>query len=640
MSRTSRWALVFAILLSLCALLPVGGDAPATAASQQTAALPLPTQSPAPDGAWWVSDALPDGISTPHYRGVKRTSRYITLRDGVRLAADIYLPEGLGAGVRLPAILEQTRYGRSFEYQPEVRAVVDRPSSKVVEFVIRGYAFVIVDVRGSGTSFGRRRGELSPLEARDGRDVVDWIVGQPWSDGKVGATGVSYVGTTAELLLVNRHPAVKAVVPQFSLFDAYPDIAFPGGVKHTWFIKIWSQVIDAMDKNIIPEQQRQQIVGVRPVDDNPDRKLLAQAVRDHASNIDVNAQLSAVTFRDDRAPSGWTLEEISPKSYLRELAASRAAIYSYSGWYDGGYPHAAVNRFMTVKNPGSRLVIGPWNHGGRFYFSPAHGGLNSSFPHTLELLRFFDYHVKGIKTSIVAEPPVHYYTMGEERWHSANTWPLPQARKQTWFFADDNSLSRARLAAGKVFDTYRVDYTAGTGNLSRWNTLVGGGSVDYPDRSAEDRKLLTYTSEPLDQDMEVTGHTIVTLFVSSTATDGQFFVYLEEVDEAGRVRYVTEGELRAMHRKLGGRPPYKTVVPYRTYLRRDASPLVPGQVTQLTFDLLPTSYLFRKGRRLRVAIAGADKDHFDPPAGEPPTIQLYRGAAFLSRILLPVVPRR
>ncbi len=134
----------------------------------------------------------------------------------------------------------------------------------------RGYAYVIVDVRGSGASFGSRRGELVPLEARDGKDVVDWIVSHPWSDGKVGATGVSYVGTTAELLLVNRHPAVKAIVPQFSLFDGYPDIFFSGGVPHTWFIENWAQAIIAMDRNEIPEQQRKQIVGVRPVDEDSD----------------------------------------------------------------------------------------------------------------------------------------------------------------------------------------------------------------------------------------------------------------------------------------------------------------------------------------------------------------------------------
>lgn len=625
MKLIPRWIIAFATALIFCSPL-----------FAQTA-----TPAAAPDGAWWDNDNQADGISMPRFGGVVRTSRYVKLRDGVRLAIDIYLPEGLRSGERMPTILEQTRYRRSYEFQPDVRAAADQPPARVKEFVTRGYAYVIVDVRGSGASFGSRRAELGPQEVRDGSEVVDWIISQPWSDGKVGATGVSYVGTTAELLLVNRHPAVKAVAPQFALFDSYTDIVFPGGIRHSWFIKNWGQAISAMDRNEIPEQQRRQIAGVRPADEDSDRALLAQAIREHATNIDINAELSPINYRDDRAPAGWTLQDISPKSYVSEMVASRAAIYSYSGWYDGGYALSAINRFLTIRNPGSRLVLGPWNHGGRFYFSPANGRANSSFPHTLELLRFFDQHLKGIRTSLIREPPVHYYTMGEERWHSASTWPLPQTRRQAWYFASDNVLSTKKPTAGKAFDTYLVDYSAGTGNLARWNTLFGGGPVDYPDRDTEDRKLLTYTSVPLDRDMEITGHSGVTLQMSSTAADGQFFVYLEEVDEAGRVHYVTEGELRAIHRHInGGRTSDKSVVPYRTFLRRNAKPLVPDEITRLTFDLLPTSYLFRKGRRVRVAIAGADKDHFEIAPGNPPTVRLHRGGAHLSGISLPVIPRR
>jgi len=131
------------------------------------------------------------------------------MRDGVRLAIDVYLPSDLAAGTRLPTILEQTRYRRSLEPRPELRDSLDQPSGKITAFVSRGYAYVIVDVRGSGASFGSRPVELGPTEVRDGRDVVDWIIRQPWSTGSVGATGVSYVGSTAELLLVNRHPAVR-----------------------------------------------------------------------------------------------------------------------------------------------------------------------------------------------------------------------------------------------------------------------------------------------------------------------------------------------------------------------------------------------------------------------------------------------
>ena len=155
-----------------------------------------------------------------------------------------------------------------------------------------------------------------------------------------------------------------------------------------------------------------------------------------------------------------------------------------------------------------------------------------------------------------------------------------------------------------------------------------------------DEKLLCYTSGPLDRDMEVTGHPTVTLFVSSTAPDGNFFVYLEDVDESGHVDYVTEGQLRAIHRKLSDEePPYVTVVPYRTFNRADAMSLVSGEVAELTFDLLPTSYVFKEGHAVRVAIAGADSDHFAPAPGTSPTIKCHRDSVHPSHIDLPTMPR-
>ncbi len=635
--RVRRWAVSVAAAVSVCSTTTVGPLELATAFTTQAAA---PAQPPlADDGARWSADHGSDAISLPRYRGVSRSSRYLVMRDSVRLAIDVYLPQDLETGARLPAILEQTRYFRSVEFRPNFREA-DQPAPHIVEFVTRGYAYVISDVRGTGASFGTRRAELSRLEVADGRDIVDWIIEQPWSDGKLGATGVSYVGSTAELLLGVRHPAVKAVVPRFALFDAYTDIVFPGGIHQTWFSRAWQQAIRGLDLNQVAAPARDRITGVRPADEDPNGSLLALAIEEHATNDDVDAGLSSITFRDDRTSSGWTLDELSAHSYVRDAAASGAAIYSYSGWFDGGYPHSAIKRFMTLRNRGSRLILGPWSHGGRFVFTPGGGTKRSGFDHTRELLRFFDHHLKGIDTGVASEPPVHYYTMGEERWKTANTWPVAGTHRERWYLSSDHTLSRARPRQAGSLDTYRVDVTAGTGGAARWNTLVGGGPVDYPDRSADDRKLLTYTSAPLAADLEVTGHPMVTLFVSSSATDGQFFLYLEQVDEAGRVGYVTEGQLRALHRKLSdARPPYRLVVPYRTFLRRDARPLVPGQVATLTFDLLPTSVLFRKGHRLRVALAGADKDHFAVWPGDPPTLEVHRGAQYASSLDLPIVPR-
>lgn len=600
---------------------------------------------------------------------VKYSSRYLTMRDGVRIAVDLYLPAALRNGEKLPTILQQTRYFRSMELRWPFRlALGGRPfdhtglyAKRRKRFVTSGYAWVVVDVRGSGASYGSRVCEWSPDEIRDGAEIVDWIIGQPWSNGAVGAMGISYDGSCAEFLLVNKHPAVKAVAPRFALFDSYTDIAFPGGIHATWLTEHWGRMNDALDRNAPHEAAgwwvKLFVTGVQPVQGDRDRSLRAGAVHAHRDNYDVHAQALALTYRDDIAPSdpfhrqglavaqlaghprdtAGSLGLFSPHNYAGDVEASGAAIYSYSGWLDGAYPHAAIKRYLTIRTPGSRLILGPWNHGGGWDISPPRPR-KSGFDHTAELLRFFDYHLRGIDTGIENERPVRYFTMVEGKWKDSDGWP-PTATTVTYYFAANNLLSRSAPATRDGRDEYRVDYTVGTGDHSRWRTQAAiDAAVRYADRQHQDEKLLVYTSPPLDRGIEVTGHALVTLFVSSTSTDGHFFVYLEDVDASGRVFYVTEGQLRAIHRQLSeAELPHEPVVPYRTFKRADALPLVPDEIARLVFDLLPTSYLFQQGHAIRIALAGADSSHFGVPPGEPPTIHVYRSTLHPSHIDLPVV---
>ena len=186
-----------------------------------------------------------------------------------------------------------------------------------------------------------------------------------------------------------------------------------------------------------------------------------------------------------------------------------------------------------------------------------------------------------------------------------------------------------------------MDFEATTGKTNRWHTPDGVTPVIYKDRAKRGRRLLTYTSPPLTKDTEITGHPIVTLYVASTATDGAFYVYLEDVDETGKVIYVTEGQLHAVHRQVSTEtPPYKMLPPYHSFKKKDAKPLVPGEVTELTFGLLPTSVLIGKGHRLRIAIAGHDKDTFARiPAEGTPEISVQRNSVYASHVDLPMRER-
>lgn len=578
---------------------------------------------------------------------VVKFSRYLTMRDGVQIAIDVYVPQSLQQCETVPTILHQTRYWRSWEYRWPISWVKgSKPRGSLAPYVRRfvsnQYAWVSVDVRGSGASFGSRRYSHTPEEIKDGAEVVDWIIKQSWSNGTVGTLGVSYDGSSAEFLLVNQHPAVKAAAPMFSSFDAFREIAFPGGMHLTWFTKNWSQLNQNLDNNLLPPDKwfaKLFVKGVAPVHQDPERVSLAQATREHAQNWNPHEESLGITFRDDPSLSkkAENIDVLSPHSYIDAIKGSQTAIYSYSGWFDGAYPHAAIRRFLTLQGPEHRLILGPWDHGGSRHISPFHAK-KETFDHIGELLKFFDYHLKGIETGIQDEAPIHYYTMGEERWKAAESWP-PQAIMTPYFLEKDGLLTRQRPLDQQGHDTITVNYSAGTGEHTRWNTLIAKPIITpYPNRREEDQKLLTYTTPPLGEDIEVTGHPLVTVSISSTATDGNFFVYLEDVNEWGEVAYVTEGLLRAIHRRSAQHhAPYRDVVPYQSFTKKDSRPLIPGSVETLLIDLIPTSYLFKKGHRIRVALAGADKDHFPLIPESPPTVTYFRNKTYASKIELPIV---
>src|SRR5262245_2890216 len=573
--------------------------------------------------------------SLPRYGDMIKRSFYLTMRDGVKIATDLILPKELPPGEKIPAILYQTRYWRTGDGQgpSQFEGRFQRLFSS------HGYAVVFVDVRGTGASFGKWRYPWSGDEIKDAGQVVDWIVSQPWSNGKVGAYGDSYMGTTAELLTVANNPAVKAVIPRFNEFDVYQDTAFPGGVPAEWFLAEWNSMVRRLDSNTSPGGQ------VKPVDEDRDRRLLQQAVAEHSSNPDFLAASREITYRDDKVSVwGASMDDFSVHNFRERIEKSGAAIYAWGSWLDEGTADAVIKRFLTIKNPQS-AVIGPWSHGGLFHGSPylPADALNSPnlMAQWIACLRFFDHYLKGIGVAPASEKELVYYTMGEEKWKTTNVWPPPGSTTRRWYLSADYKLAETAASADSGADNYTIDFEATTGGANRWRTGMTAGDVKYGDRDREDSRLLRYTSGPLAEDIEITGHPIVTLYVTSTGQDGAYFVYLEDVDESGKVTYVTEGVLRAIHRKIStDPPPYTAPAPYHSFRKIDGMEMAPGDIAELKFGLLPTSVLVRKGHRLRIAIAGHDKSIFARiPASGTPTISVERNRRRPSRIDLPVIKR-
>jgi len=578
-------------------------------------------------------------------------SRYLTMADGCRLAADIHLPAATASGptppARHPAICVFTPYYRRFALAPGATGTEASPNIFKYRdmFVPRGYALVVVDVRGTGASFGTRDSFRSPKEREDFRAVADWIVSEPWSDGRIGATGISYLGAAGDFLASTGHPAVKAIAPLFAVWDTYGDHFYPGGVLLTGLAETYERLIGALDNDrrdvlrTFAYFADPNLCGPCPVDADLDGSLARAAIAEHRGNFRMPDFITEFRFKEEPLPYDATFSSasFSPYHYARGTRPD-VAVYSVSGWMDGaGYTNGAISRYLTMPNPNRYLLLGPWDHGARVNVSPWRAQVEPEFPLLAEVLRFFDEHLAGIDTGLPDEAPVHYFSFAEEAWRAADHWPPIGAAPTQLFLADGRTLGREAGTAGS--DDYRVDFAFGTGSHTRYERL---GAIDnrnyYGDWQDRDAALLRYTSAPLAADAELTGHVIAELWLASSQADAAIHLYLTEVEADGRERYVTEGVLRALHRKdAPDTPAHRTKWPTHSFRRADAAPLVPGEATRLRIALLPTSWRLRKGSRLRLALAGADADHYaQVPHGRPPVLTLHRGGAMPSRLELPL----
>jgi putative CocE/NonD family hydrolase len=596
--------------------------------------------------AWKVPPSRYLAGRPAEHRLGKPSSTYVTMPDGCRLAVDVFLPDG-DAGRRWPTILILTPYVRRFELSPGATGVEPSPNTSKYRdtFVPRGYALVVVDARGTGASFGTRDSFRSPRERDDYRVLADWIVAQPWSDGAIGATGISYLGAACDFLASTGHKAVRAIAPLFAVWDTWADNYYPGGLLIKRLALVYDELMLALDHD--RRDLRAQfayfanpaLLGPLPVDEDRDGSLARKAVRGHLANFRMPDFITEFKFRDDALPydPSFTSASFSPYNYLDEIPPD-VAVYAVSGWMDGaGYANGALSRFLTLPNAERRLLLGPWDHGARVNASPWRGWMEPELPVLGEVLRFFDQHLAGRDTGLAHEAPIHYFTMHAEEWRAAPAWP-PTEGKRVFFATSGNGLATVPPGPGTT-DRIEVDFTWGSGSQTRYERIAGIDATDYyADWSEREGKLASFTSSPLEEALEIAGHPVVSLWLASSEPDAAVFVYLSEVEADGTSRYVTEGLLRAIHRAEAPAPRnYRTTWPWRTFARKDARPMPTGEPQLLRFALLPIAWRFAKGSRLRLSIAGADADHFvQAPHGRPPVLTVLSGAAQATMLELPV----
>ncbi|MEE2777519.1 MAG: CocE/NonD family hydrolase [Acidobacteriota bacterium] len=648
-------SLLVALMAALVACTPADQDSP-----------------PAAESAPEESFGTYSNEATAVYDGWNRYSEYIAADDGTQLAVDVFLPtrDGIEPTEAVPTVLHYTRYIRALE--GEDGEVQGRERDPVLRHLLNhGYAIAAADARGTGASYGVHHGAFSVEETRDCYAIIEWLAAQPWSNGKVGMSGRSYPGMTQYQAATQAPPALKAIFAEMAGPSAY-DFVYRGGAFKKDFVETWGAGTKAQDLGQAGTAAR--------VDSDVEGVSRDDAIAEHAANLWVQELIvegsNLRNFSLDREGGGhfWWDGTIATIDDADEIAESGIGIYHLVGWYDI-YTTQQPWLYATLdgRSP-QKMMIGPWVHSGGY------GGR----VHSAEILRWYDYWLKGIDNGVMDEPPVHYYVMkgnhtlpldltlaeGEappatldeeaaedgEAWIAAESWPPAAATTELWLDGEtsgtvasinDGTLRIGGDPGGTGSDRYTVDYTSQMGTFSRWMNGYGSrretpsGSTYFDERSAEDAKALTYTSAPVSEDMTLLGYPEVHLWVTSTHEDGDFFAYLEEIDADGRAHYVSEGVVRASHRKTSEAPFDNFGLPFHRSHAEDLEPLVPGEPTALAFDLMGTAIVIDAGHRLRITITGADarnfESHPDSEAGDAPTIEILRGGERASYVRMPVL---
>ncbi|MGA2880348.1 MAG: CocE/NonD family hydrolase [Bryobacteraceae bacterium] len=561
----------------------------------------------------------------------------VTMRDNIRLDTNVFHPSWAGTtGGRFPTVLIRTPYGKGSDLPAGYQS-----------FINHGYAVVMQDVRGrygSGGTF-----DVLNQEGPDGYDTLNWIAAQPWSDGKVGMIGGSYLGIAQWQVALLNNPHLKAIFPVVSGSDEYLDRYYSqGGALKLGHRLLW------MSQNLTtPGTAKPKFTDyiyhlpLRTVDRSATRRTLGfyQVILNHPTY-------------------DYFWKDLSVRDNIERV---RVPVFSVGGWYDNFAESdleafAALHKLYGRLDDKHRIMIGPWAHNMSTPFQGVSYGDDSSSPIRSYQIEWFDHWLKGAPEEAlrftpekwhavraeVDEAPVHIFVMGVNRWRDEPDWPLARARTTALYLASEhaaNSLNgdgvlQWKAERAKTPDTSTDSFTYDPrspvptrgGAVCCDPKIFPWGPIDQ--RPVEKRRdVLVYTSAPMKQDLEVTGPIRVMLYASTSALDTDFTAKLVDVFPNGEARNLTDGILR---------------VRYRDGLEK-ADLAEPGKVYRLVIDAGVTSNVFLAGHSIRVEISSSNFPRFDrnPNTGRAFADEtvlkkaqqvVYHSRQFPSRVLLPVIP--
>jgi len=536
------------------------------------------------------------------------------MRDGIRLSANIFLPDDHG---RFATILVRTPYGKGAELVPNWQALVDH-----------GYAMVVQDVRGRYES----EGLFAPFtqEPPDGNDTLNWIARQPWSDGRIGMTGGSYLGITQWKAALTGNPHLKAIFPVVSGYDDYFDRFYStGGAMKLGNRLLW----------------------------------MSENLRAPTFHVDFSQFVLHLPLRTaDIAATGLTSEmyqqAVAHPAYdafwrsvstREQLANVKIPVFSVGGWYDNfAESDLAAYTELSKRSSVNRILIGPWPHNMSKHFAGVDYGPDSEAPVRQLVIDWFDQWLLGKDTPLNSTPPVQVFLMGANRWLDSRSWPPEGTRVENWYLESRGSANSLN-GDGALADTPApLKHAAAPSDHFVYNPrdpapTRGGAVCCNPDvfpwgpmdqRPVEERNdVLVYTSKALTHDLEVVGPVTVLLYASTSARDTDFTAKLVDVFPDGTARNLTDGILRLRYRNSLEKPELATV----------------GTVYPITIDVGVTGNVFRKTHKIRLEISSSNFPRFDrnPNTGKPivdetrlisATQTVFHDFAHLSRLELTVLP--
>ena len=547
----------------------------------------------------------------------------IPMRDGVTLKADLFRPAAEG---RFPTLVYRTPYGRQHaEGNSVVRAALER-----------GYAVLLCDVRGRYGSGG----DYVPYvhEGRDGYDTIEWAAAQPWSTGDIGTFGLSYPGAVQWLAAVESPPHLKAMVPAMT-FSSPRNFFYAGGTWDlSWLEWIWDNIAPdvRVRANLAgPKTGREASQAWKGLEGVLPYRLPLTDVPELAGGV---APYYFDWLAHRPGDPYWDWAELRNR-----YAKTSAAVLNFSGWHDETYgPEGAITNFQGLlaarageKDARTRLVLGPWTHGGEDedHAGDRKFGPSAPIDYATLVLGFLDRYVRGIDNGIDREPRVRAFVMGENVWRTGDSMPLPGTQSLALYLAAGGKLDRRspESAAGASSSAFRSDPANPV--VDPYGTSPG--AHDYRKLAAR-KDVLVFETEPLAAPLRVVGPIGVEMYLSADAPDADLWVLLEDVEPDGTAWNLSSpgtDVLRASDRDGGA-----------------ASRLLsPGEIVLLKLPNLRTGNLFGKGHRVRVVLCGSFMPHFSRnlQTGEsearsakshPATLRIHHDGAHPSRIVLPVLP--